>query len=91
MSTNEMTTTIKELKELKSMMTELSADISALEDRIKAEMTAQGVDELTICGHKITWKEVTSTRLDTKEIQKHHPKTCEKFLKTSTTRRFCIA
>lgn len=41
MSTNEMTSKIRELKELKAMAEELAAEITAIEDTIKAEMTAR--------------------------------------------------
>ncbi len=40
MSTNEMSAKIRELKELKLMAEELNGEITAIEDSIKAEMTA---------------------------------------------------
>lgn len=43
MSTNEMTSKIRELKELKAMAEELAAEITAIEDTIKAEMTARNI------------------------------------------------
>lgn len=44
MSTNEMTSKIRELKELKAMAEDLAAEITAIEDTIKAEMTARNTD-----------------------------------------------
>ena len=37
---------VRELKELKAMADELSAEISAIEDEIKSEMDSQNVDEM---------------------------------------------
>lgn len=47
MSTNEMTSKSRELKELKAMAEDLAAEITAIEDTIKAEMTARNTDEMT--------------------------------------------
>ncbi len=40
MSKTEMTNKVRELKELKAMADELAAEITAIEDSIKADMTA---------------------------------------------------
>ena len=41
MSANEMTAKVRELKELKAMAEELAQEITAIEDVIKAELTAR--------------------------------------------------
>ena len=38
----------------------------------------------------VNWREVISNRLDTKALQLAHPEVCEKFIKSSTSRRFEI-
>ena len=48
MSTTELTSKIRELKELKQMADELAAEITAIEDIIKAEMTARNTDEMIV-------------------------------------------
>lgn len=48
MSTIELTSKVRELKELKLMAEELAAEITAIEDTIKAEMTAKETDEMTV-------------------------------------------
>ena len=53
MSTIELTSKVKELKELKMMAEELAAEITAIEDSIKAEMTARETDELITGEYKI--------------------------------------
>ena len=64
MSQNEIITTVEELQELRRMQEELEAEITALQDRIKAHMDASGVDQMTAGAFKVSWKEVKSTRLD---------------------------
>lgn len=84
-------TTVKELRELKRLAEELQAEIDAAQDAIKAEMTAQAVDTLSGADWKVTWKEVTSSRLDTMALKKALPDVAQAFTKTTTTRRFCVA
>lgn len=91
MSRQDINETVKTIRELKRMREELEAEISAHEDIIKAEMNR--TENYTIIGddYKITWNEVSSTRLDTAALKKALPEVAEKFSKTSTTRRFNIA
>lgn len=72
MSTIELTSKVRELKELKMMAEELAAEITAIEDTIKAEMTARETDELIIGEYKIRWKKVVSNRFDTTSFKKTH-------------------
>ncbi len=60
MSVIEMDSKIKELRELCRMADELAAEIDALQDSIKAEMTARNVDTLAGSNWRVTWKNVTS-------------------------------
>ena len=62
-----------------------------MQDAIKAEMTAQGVDPLAGADGKVTWKPVASTRLDTAALKKALPDVAQRFTKTTTARRFCVA
>ena len=65
MSISELDMKVKELRELKRMADELAGEIEALQDGIKAHMTEQDTDTLTGTDWKITWKAVTSNRMDT--------------------------
>ena len=80
---------ITELKELERMAEELAAEIEAAKDAIKAEM---GHKEMLVAGpFKVTWKSVTSSRLDTTAMKKAFPaEALAPFMKTSTARRFCV-
>ena len=73
MSMNELESKVAELRELRRMADELAAEITATEDTLKAYMTANGADELHGSSFKITWKEVTSSRLDGKALKAAAP------------------
>lgn len=91
MSINEMDSKIKELRELRRMADELAAEIESITDSIKASMDVQGVDTVIGTDWKVTYKAVTSSRLDTAALKKALPDLAAQFTKTTTARRFCIA
>ena len=91
MSINEIQGKVNDLRELRRMAEELQAEIDAITDAIKAHMDAAGADELTGADYKITWKAVTSSRIDTAALKKALPDVVERFSKTTTARRFTIA
>ena len=90
MSISEMESKVRELRELRRMADELDAEITAIQDAIKAHMTATDVDTLTGTDYKITWKEVSTSRLDGVALRKALPDVAAKFTKTTTARRFTI-
>lgn len=91
MLTIELTSKVRELKELKMMAEELSAEITAIEDTIKAEMTARETDEIIVDVFKIRWTRVTSNRFDTTSFKKTHADLYNQYTKTTESRRFSIA
>ena len=92
MSTVALETKVNDLQELKRMREELEAEITAIEDELKAYMTDAALDSFTAGAFKVTWKEVTSSRLDTTAMKKAFPaETLAPYMKTSTTRRFTVA
>lgn len=82
---------IHELRELRRMADELAAAIDTIQDAIKAEMTAAGVDVLTGSDWKAVWKPITTSRIDTTALKKALPDLAAQFTKTSTIRRFSVA
>ena len=64
MTMHELTSKVEELKELKAMAEELSAEMATLEDAIKAEMAAREAEELQAGLFKVRYKTVESRRLD---------------------------
>lgn len=91
MSMNELEAKVANLRELRRMADELAGEISAAEDDLKANMTESGTDELHGHTFKITWKAVTSSRLDGKAIKSEYPGLWERYSKQTTSRRFLLA
>lgn len=48
-------------------------------------------EELRAGEYRITWKPLQSARLDTAALRKALPDVAERFTRTTTTRRFCVA
>lgn len=91
MSTKDLSSKVKELKELRVMMEELEAEITTIEDEIKAEMTARGTDEILLDMFKISWKAVTSNRFDSKAFKATHAELYSQYTKATTSKRFLVA
>lgn len=91
MSINEMDSKIKELRELRRMAEELGAEIDSITDSIKQHMDAEGTDSISGTDWKVTYKAVTSSRIDTAALKKALPDLAQQFTKTTTARRFCVA
>lgn len=72
MSNPNMESKVKELMELKRMKEELEAEITSMEDEIKAVM---GEEETLLAGaFKVSWKTFTSSRLDSTALKKGSPR-----------------
>lgn len=91
MSTNNIESKVKELKELQRMSEELTAEIESIKDELKAEMAARNTDEITTTEYKIRYKEVTSNRFDTTSFKAKYSDLYKQFTKTTTSKRFTIA
>ena len=88
MSANEIQTKARELKELKLMQEELAAEISAIEDALKAAM---GEQEELVCGeYKLTYQTVTSSRFDSTRFKKDHAELVAAYTKATSYRRFSV-
>lgn len=91
MSVNEMTLKVEHIKTLQTMIDELSAELESVKDEVKAEMTAQGIEEMTVSCFKIRYKEVKSNRFDSTAFKKTHADLYEQYCKQTTSKRFSIA
>ena len=90
MSNNDIINTAKELAELKALRTELEDEISALEDKLKAEMSIRETDELSAGAYTIKWTEYTTMRFDASAFKKAEPELAAAYTKAATARRFSI-
>ena len=88
MSNPNMEAQIKDLLELKRMREELDNEIQAAEDAIKQVM---GEEETLLAGaFKVSWKNFTSSRLDSTALKKAMPEIAAQFTRQTTIRRFSI-
>lgn len=88
MSIYEMEAAARELRQLQALIEEAQAEADALKDRLKA---ALGDAESVQAGeYRITWKAITSSRIDTATLKKALPDVAERFSIRSTTRRFSV-
>lgn len=88
MSTPTLENIIHKILELKRMREELDAEITSLEDNIKAIMGNE--EHLTAGAYKVSWKTFTSSRVDTTALKKAMPDIAAQYTKQTTARRFSI-
>lgn len=90
-STNDLATTARELRSLKQMREDLEVEITALEDRIKAEMELRGIDNILAGDCRIRWTSYTSSRFDTTAFKKDHAALAATYTKPTECRRFSLS
>lgn len=89
MSTRELESKIRELRELQALIEEAQAEAEGIRDAIKATMGDS--EEVRAGEYRVTWKRVETARIDTKALKAAAPDLVARFTKTTTTRRFCVA
>ena len=89
MSTTELEMKTRELRQLQQLIEEAQAEAEGIRDEIKAHMGDS--EELRAGEYKVTWKPVTSSRLDAAALRAALPEVAARFTRTSMTRRFTVA
>ena len=90
MSKQRLRKKVQELVELREMAGELAAEISAVEDEIKAHMNRTGTDTLEAGKHVVRWAVVKSSRIDSKTFRAAFPTIYHDYTKPTETRRFTL-
>lgn len=89
MSINELESKARELRQLQALIDKAQQEAEAIKDAIKAAM---GDSEALVAGeYKITWKSVTTVRIDTSALKKALPEVAAAFTRETAVRRFCVA
>lgn len=91
MSTSELTSKVENIKTLQTMIDELTAEMEAAKDEVKNEMSAQGVNEITVSCFKVRYKEVKSNRFDSAAFKQAHADLYAEYCKPTISKRFSIA
>jgi predicted phage-related endonuclease len=82
---------INKYKSFRLKKSEIEDEMEAIKDKIMAEMDIREVTKLEIDNNKVTLAEVSSTRFDSKQLEKDFPEMYNKYTKTSVSRRFLIS
>ena len=91
MSITEMNSTAQDLISVRAMIQELQAEAEALTDKLKAAMVEQGTEVLQGDGWKASWKNVSSSRFDSKSFKADHADLYSQYSKSTTTTRFTLS
>ncbi|MBR0088272.1 MAG: hypothetical protein IJP94_00355 [Clostridia bacterium] len=75
---------------VRAMIAELEAEAEALTDKLKAAMTERGEEVLQGDGWKASWKNVQSSRFDSKSFRADNPDLYAQYSKPTTTTRFTL-
>ncbi len=89
MSINEMTSKVRELKEIQALIEEAEAEAEEIKDQIKKAMGES--EELRAGEYKVTYKTVKSSRLDSKNLKTDLSEIAVRYTVTMEYRRFAIA
>ena len=87
MSTHEIESKVRELRQLQALIEEAQAEAEAIKDTLKAILGDS--EELKAREYKVTWKAVKAARIDTTALRKALPDVAQAFTRETTTRRFC--
>lgn len=91
MSTHELNAVARDLMAVRSMIAELEAEAESLTDRLKGEMVAQGAEVLQGDGWRASWKNVNSSRFDSKRFKADHGDLYSQYSKPTTSTRFVLS
>lgn len=91
MSTIELATKIKELKELEALIKQAEKEADAIKTAVRAIMIEKGVDEMTVDVYTIRNKVVKSSRLDSKSLKAELPEIAERYTVPTESVRFTVA
>ena len=75
--------------ELSDLIGKMETERTAIDQKIKLQM--EDAETAYTDGYRVSWASVTSNRFDTTALKKEQPEIYEKYLKTSTSRRFSIS
>lgn len=91
MTSQEMLTAVRTIKENQMLIDELDAENEALKDAIKAEMSTRNTDEIQVDVFKVKYKPVISNKFDSNAFKERFSDLYKSFLKRTECKRFTIS
>ena len=89
MSTTELESKCRELRQLQALIAEAEEEAESIKDAIKAFMGDS--EEVRAGEYLVTWKTVKASRIDAAALKKALPDVAKAFTRETATRRFCVA
>lgn len=80
--------TMKQLAEYQRIQEETATIIDGLKDELKRYMQDNNTDVIIGTEHKASYKDVSSSRLDSKALKNDMPDIVSRYTITTTTKRF---
>ncbi len=91
MTNKQIDNRIKKLQGIEAQVKELEKEAESIRAELKADLEAKGEDEHNTGSFIIRWKEIITSRLDSKALKIAMPDVFDRFTRESSTRRFTIA
>lgn len=91
MTDRQINNRINKLQGIEAQVKELEAQAEAIRAELKADLESKGEDEHNTGSFVLRWKEIISSRLDSKALKAALPDVYGQFCKASVSRRFTIA
>ena len=82
---------IEKLDAIAAQQKALEEQAEKIRNETKADMEEKGVDEISAFGRIARWKEVISSRLDSKALKAALPDVYSQYTRQSSSRRFTTA
>lgn len=91
MTNKQLDNRIKKLQNIEAQQKELEKEAEAIRAELKADLESKGEDEHNTGNFIIRWKEIITSRLDSKALKKALPDVFAMYTTESVSRRFTIA
>lgn len=82
---------VKKLQAIEAQQKELEAAAEVIRAELKADLEQKGVDELQTKNFVLRWKEIITSRIDSRALKAALPDVYGQFCRATTSRRFTIS
>lgn len=82
---------IKKLQAIEARQKELEQKAEAIRAELKADLEQKGLEELQTKNFVVRWKEIISSRLDSKALKAALPEIYAQYCRQASSRRFTVA
>ena len=90
MGSQELKLKLELIRKLEAEQAELSAQVEALKDSVKAEMSEHGLSSMTLGTYRVNWTKYVSHRFDMRAFRCAHEDMYMKYMKPVKASRFTV-